>query len=130
MRSRQRVQYCTARDGTRLAYSAVGEGPPLVKTANWLNHIEYDYESPLWRHWIRAFSHRHRLIRYDERGNGLSDWNVPRLSFDDFVEDLEAVVDERVQRQLGSVPVRQAVAALVIADQPVAVGEGPDPVPP
>ncbi len=89
----QQVRYCTARDGTRLAFSTTGEGPPLVKTANWLNHIEYDWESPLWRHWIREFSRRQRLIRYDERGNGLSDWDTPELSLDAFVDDLEAVAD-------------------------------------
>lgn len=89
----QQVRYCAARDGTRLAFSAVGEGPPLVKTANWLNHIEYDWESPLWRHWLRAFSRRHQLIRYDERGNGLSDWDTPELSLDAFVDDLESVAD-------------------------------------
>ena len=48
----QVVRYCTAKDGTRLAFSVTGEGPPLVKTANWLNHIEHDWKSPLWRHWL------------------------------------------------------------------------------
>jgi pimeloyl-ACP methyl ester carboxylesterase/AraC-like DNA-binding protein len=89
----QQVRYCTAKDGTRLAYSVVGEGPPLVKTANWLNHIEYDWDSPLWRHWSEEFTEGHSLIRYDERGNGLSDWDTPELSFDAFVNDLESVVD-------------------------------------
>jgi pimeloyl-ACP methyl ester carboxylesterase/AraC-like DNA-binding protein len=89
----QVVRYCTARDGTRLAFSAVGDGPPLVKTANWLNHIEHDWESPLWRHWIRELTQRHCLVRYDERANGLSDWDTPEISFDAFVEDLECVVD-------------------------------------
>ena len=52
----QQVRYCTAKDGTRLAFSVMGEGPPLVKTANWLNHIEYDWESPLWKHWLGNFT--------------------------------------------------------------------------
>ena len=77
------------RDGTRLAFSAVGDGPPLVKTANWLNHIEHDWESPLWRHWLRELTQRPCLIRYDERGNGLSDWDTPEISFEAFVDDLE-----------------------------------------
>lgn len=89
----QVVRYCTAHDGTRLAYSIVGDGPPLVKTANWLNHIEYDWTSPLWRHWIRELTDQRTLIRYDERANGLSDWDTPELSLDAFVDDLACVVD-------------------------------------
>jgi len=90
----QQVLYTTAADGTRLAYSVVGDGPPIVKTANWLNHIEYDWESPLWRQWIHEFTKGHSLVRYDERGNGLSDWDTPELSLDAFVDDLKCVVDE------------------------------------
>jgi pimeloyl-ACP methyl ester carboxylesterase/AraC-like DNA-binding protein len=89
----QEVRYCSASDGTRLAFSTMGTGPPLVKTANWLNHIEYDWESPLWRHWILEFTRGRSLVRYDERGNGMSDWETPELSFDAFVDDLECVVD-------------------------------------
>ena len=89
----QVVRYCTAKDGTRLAFSVVGDGPPLVKTANWLNHIEYDWKSPLWRHWLKELTFGHCLVRYDERGNGLSDWDTPEISFEAFVDDLEAVVD-------------------------------------
>ena len=89
----QIVCYCTAGDGTRLAYSSVGEGPPLVKTANWLNHLEFDFESPIWRRWIRELAADFRLIRYDERGNGLSDWDTPELSLNAFVDDLACVVD-------------------------------------
>ena len=90
---KQVVQYCAAMDGTRLAYSIVGEGPPLVKTANWLNHIEFDFESPLWRHWILELTRDHALVRYDERANGLSDWDTPQISFDAFVDDLQTVVE-------------------------------------
>ncbi|MGF7150458.1 pimeloyl-ACP methyl ester carboxylesterase/DNA-binding SARP family transcriptional activator [Sphingomonas zeicaulis] len=89
----QQIRFCTASDGTGLAYSVVGEGPPLVKTANWLNHLDHDWNSPVWRHWIRHFVAYRRLIRYDERGNGLSDWNAPDISFEAFVDDLESVVD-------------------------------------
>lgn len=90
---RQEVRYCNAADGTRLAWSSVGSGMPLVKTANWLNHIEFDWHSPVWRHWLKALTRENRLIRYDERGNGLSDWDAPDLSFEAFVDDLETVVD-------------------------------------
>lgn len=89
----QEVHFCTASDGTGLAWSRVGEGAALVKTANWLNHLEHDWESPVWRHWITALTHNRSLIRYDERGNGLSDWNSADLSLDAFVDDLASVVD-------------------------------------
>ena len=90
---RQDIRFCLTPDGVQLAYSTVGEGPALVKTANWLNHLEFDFESPIWRHLIRAISEDRMLVRYDERGNGLSDWNVDDLSFERFVDDLETVVD-------------------------------------
>jgi len=90
---RQEIQFATAADGTRIAFAAVGEGPPLIKAANWLNHLEYDWESPIWRHFFAAFADHRRLIRYDARGNGLSDWDVEDFSFEAFVGDLERVVD-------------------------------------
>ncbi len=89
----QDIRFCTAADGVRIAYSVVGKGPPLVKAANWLNHLEYDWESPIWRHLLLEFSKNHELVRYDARGNGLSDWDVEDISFEGFVADLEAVVD-------------------------------------
>jgi len=89
----QKVHFCTARDGARIAYATVGDGPPLVKAANWLSHLDYDWESPIWRHMLRAFAERHYFVRYDARGNGLSDWDVEEISFDTNVGDLEAVVD-------------------------------------
>lgn len=89
----QQVRFCAAHDGTGLAYSVVGEGLPLVKTANWLNHLEHDWESPVWGHWIRHFTAYRQLVRYDERGNGLSDWNTPEIGFEAFVDDLASVAD-------------------------------------
>ena len=89
----QEIRFCAADDGTRLAYATSGAGPPLVKAANWLSHLAYDWESPVWRHWLAELSRRFRLIRYDERGCGLSDWDIGRFSFDDWVDDLEAIVD-------------------------------------
>jgi pimeloyl-ACP methyl ester carboxylesterase/DNA-binding winged helix-turn-helix (wHTH) protein len=89
----QEIRFCAAGDGTRLAYATSGAGPPLVKAANWLSHLAYDWESPVWRHWLAELSSRFHLIRYDERGCGLSDWDIGRFSFDDWVDDLEAVVD-------------------------------------
>jgi pimeloyl-ACP methyl ester carboxylesterase/DNA-binding winged helix-turn-helix (wHTH) protein len=89
----QQIRFCTSPDGVRIAYATSGTGPPLVKPANWMTHLEYDWESPVWRPWLRALSDKHTLIRYDERGNGLSDRNVDDLSFEAWVRDLETVVD-------------------------------------
>jgi pimeloyl-ACP methyl ester carboxylesterase/DNA-binding winged helix-turn-helix (wHTH) protein len=89
----QEIRFCTTGDGIRLAYAVSGAGPPLVKAANWLSHLAYDWESPVWRHWLTELSYRFRLVRYDERGCGLSDWDIARFSFEDWVDDLEAVVD-------------------------------------
>jgi DNA-binding winged helix-turn-helix (wHTH) protein/pimeloyl-ACP methyl ester carboxylesterase len=90
---RQTIKYCRADDGVLLAYGESGQGSPLVKAANWLSHLEYEWQSPVWGHWWRELSKHNRLIRYDERGMGLSDWNVEDLSFSAFVRDLEAIVD-------------------------------------
>jgi class 3 adenylate cyclase/pimeloyl-ACP methyl ester carboxylesterase len=89
----QEIGYVRAADGVRLAYARVGEGPPLVKTANWMNHLEYDWESPIWHHLLEGLARNHTLIRYDARGNGLSDWDVAEVSLDAWVSDLESVVD-------------------------------------
>ena len=89
----QEVHFCMTRGGVQLAYSRVGSGPPLVKTGNWMTHLEFDFESPIWRHLYRELSRDHSLIRYDARGNGLSDRDVDEVSFETFVSDLEAVVD-------------------------------------
>lgn len=90
----QRIQICITGDGTRLAYAVSGNGPPLVKAANWMTHLDYDWESPVWRHWNAGLSRHHSLIRYDERGCGLSDRDVERFSFDAWVDDLASVVDD------------------------------------
>ena len=90
---RQQIAFCRAADGVRLAYAVAGEGPPLVRAANWMTHLGYDIESPVWRHWVRDLSLRHTFIRYDERGCGLSDWSATEFSFDDWVSDLESVAE-------------------------------------
>ena len=92
-RPKQEIRYCRAPDGVRLAYALVGQGPPLVKAANWMNHLEYDWESPVMRHLWHGLARDHTLIRYDARGNGLSDWEVGEISLEAWVGDLETVVD-------------------------------------
>ena len=91
--ARQKVQFCRAADSVHIAYATVGEGPPIVKAANWLNHLELDWDAPIWSPLFRELAHDHQVIRYDERGNGLSDWEVSDLTFESFVTDLETVVD-------------------------------------
>ena len=92
-KARQEIRYCTTSDGVRLAYATTGNGPPLVKASNWLTHLDFEWGSPIWRHWYTALSLHHRLVRYDERGNGMSQRDVPDVSFDTWVRDLETVVD-------------------------------------
>ena len=90
---RQEIRYCTTADGIRLAYASSGSGPPLVKASNWLTHLDFEWASPIWRHWWEALSRHHRVVRYDERGNGMSQRDVPDVNFDTWVQDLETVVD-------------------------------------
>ena len=92
-KARQEIRYCTTSDGVRLAYASVGGGPPLVKASNWLTHLDFEWGSPIWRHWYAALSRHHRLVRYDERDNGMSQRDVADVSFDTWVRDLETVVD-------------------------------------
>ncbi|CAN5343998.1 hypothetical protein BH11ACT1_BH11ACT1_25050 [soil metagenome] len=90
---RQELRFCTAADGTGLAYAVGGHGAPLVKAGHWLTHLERDWTSPVWRHWLDFLSSRRTVVRYDERGCGLSDRSDPELSLASWVGDLEAVVD-------------------------------------
>jgi pimeloyl-ACP methyl ester carboxylesterase/DNA-binding CsgD family transcriptional regulator len=87
------VRYVRASDGVRLAWAQSGSGPPLVKAATWLTHLEHDVESPVWRHWTEFLSEHFSYVRYDERGCGMSDWDVRDLSIDRWVADLHAVVE-------------------------------------
>jgi len=91
---RQEIRYCRSPDGTRIAYATAGSGPPLVKAANWLHHLDFDWESPVWRHMFEALTRRHTLLRYDGRGMGLSAWDVTDFSLERQIEDLETVVEQ------------------------------------
>jgi DNA-binding winged helix-turn-helix (wHTH) protein/pimeloyl-ACP methyl ester carboxylesterase len=90
----QQIRFCASADGTRLAYATVGSGPPLVRAAHWITHLDYDWQSPVWRHWLAGLARQRTLVRYDERGCGLSDHDVDDFSLDARVRDLEAVVDD------------------------------------
>ncbi|MDX1600761.1 MAG: alpha/beta fold hydrolase [Anaerolineales bacterium] len=93
-RPKQKLHFTDSFDGVRIAYAISGDGPPLVKAAHFLNHLQFDWQSPVWRHWMEAFSSEYTYIRYDERGTGLSDWDVENISLEAWVQDLAAVVDE------------------------------------
>lgn len=92
-RDRQIIRFCRADDGTCIAYATVGEGPPLLKAANWMTHLDLEWTTPVWSHWLTGLARDRQLVRYDERGCGLSDWDVPSFTFDDWVNDLETVVE-------------------------------------
>jgi pimeloyl-ACP methyl ester carboxylesterase len=92
-KARQEIRYCTTADGVRLAYATTGTGPPLVKASNWLTHLDFEWGSPIWRHWYAALSQHHCLVRYDERGNGMSQREIDDVNFDTWVRDLGTVVD-------------------------------------
>ncbi len=110
----QSIRYLKTRDGVRLAWTESGQGPLLVKAANWLSHLNYDLESPVWRHWIEFLSEHFRFIRYDERGSGMSDWDVADLSPARWGEDLEAVVEASDQgERFALLGISQGAAAAI-----------------
>lgn len=87
------MRFCRAPDGVRIAYAVHGTGPPLVVNTCWLSHLQHDWQSPVWRHFVEELGRIATVIRYDERGYGLSDWDPADLSFEARIADLEAVVD-------------------------------------
>src|SRR5688572_18126215 len=91
-RATQRIRYLRTSDGVQLAWAEAGSGPTLIKASHWLSHLEYEWESPVWRHWIQFFADHFYFVRWDERGCGMTDWNVGQLSFERWIEDLDAVI--------------------------------------
>ncbi len=110
---RQRIQFCRAYDGVRLAYASIGKGKPIVKAANWLSHLEYDWDAPIWSPLYRELAKDFRFIRYDERGNGLSDWEVDDISFTSFVTDLETVVASACDEKFALLGISQGAAVSI-----------------
>jgi pimeloyl-ACP methyl ester carboxylesterase/class 3 adenylate cyclase/tetratricopeptide (TPR) repeat protein len=91
--AKQRIRYTHGRDGTRLAYTVTGSGPAIVRASHWMSHLEFDWESPVWGHWIDSLSNGFTLLRYDGRLNGLSDTSCEEASFQTFISDLECVIE-------------------------------------
>lgn len=111
---RQDVRFVRTPDQVNLAWAEIGRGMPLVKAATWLTHLQYDLESPVWRHWIRFFGECFRYVRYDERGCGMSDWQVGDLSFPRWVRDLEQVVEAAaIERSFALLGISQGAATSI-----------------
>jgi pimeloyl-ACP methyl ester carboxylesterase/DNA-binding CsgD family transcriptional regulator len=109
----QSIRFVTTSDGVRLAYASAGDGPPLLKTANWLNHLEFDWKSPVWQHWFGLLSARHRFYRYDIRGSGLSDRVGTGLDFATQVSDLECVADAAGLQRFALLGISQGAAVAI-----------------
>jgi class 3 adenylate cyclase len=116
----QQVRFTTAPDGHRIAFAVAGDGPFLVKAANYISHLEYDWDSPVWSHFLKAIAKHRTLVRYDERGTGLSDWDTEDLSFDAWVKDLETAADAAGAERFALLGMSQggAVAVVYAAQHP------------
>lgn len=106
----QEIRYCTAPDGVRLAYALLGKGPPIVRAPHWFTHLDHDLNSPIQRHFVLGLAHGHRLLRYDARGNGLSQRDNVDVSFERWVSDLETVVDAAGFERFPLVGISQAAS--------------------
>jgi pimeloyl-ACP methyl ester carboxylesterase/DNA-binding winged helix-turn-helix (wHTH) protein len=117
----QSVRFVTAADGTQLAVATVGDGPPLIKAANWLTHVEHDWRSPVWNHWLTGLGQRFTFVRYDGRGCGLSDRDVSGVDLTDvelWTDDLDAVIDSAGVERFALLGVSQgAVPAIAYANR-------------
>ena len=89
----QKIRFCKSKDGTQIAHATTGLGVPLVRAGHWLTHLEHDWHSPVWRPLLDELGRTFAVTRYDQRGNGLSDWSVDDFSLEHFTDDLEAVAD-------------------------------------
>jgi len=88
---RQRVRFAAAPDGVQIAWASIGEGKAVLKAPNWLNHIEYEWRSPVWGPVFAELARHCQLVRFDQRGNGLSDWEVDEISQDAMLGDMSTV---------------------------------------
>ena len=109
----QAIRFCTAPDGAELPFSTAGSGPNLVKVANWLNHLEKDWASPMWAPLFREISSFRKLLRYDSRGVGLSDWNIPDISYESFLTDFETVTNAEAHEPFAILGISQGAAVAI-----------------
>jgi pimeloyl-ACP methyl ester carboxylesterase len=89
----QHIRYCETADGVRIAYAVMGKGPPIIRTSHWLTHLQYDLTSPVWRHVLLGLARHHTVVRFDARGEGLSERHAEDITFDGWMKDLVAVVE-------------------------------------
>lgn len=106
----QEIRFCTASDGAQIAYARIGRGPSVLKAPNWLNHLEYEWRSPIWGPVWRAFARKVELVRFDQRGNGLSDWDVEEISEDAMIADMTLVAEAAGLERMGLFGVSQGCA--------------------
>jgi DNA-binding winged helix-turn-helix (wHTH) protein/pimeloyl-ACP methyl ester carboxylesterase len=92
LQSRQEIQFFITSDGVRLAYTIGGSGPPIVRAIDWLNHLDFEWKNPYRRQWFSQIMCHNTLLRYDQRGSGLSDWNVDDFSFERSLADFEELI--------------------------------------
>src|SRR6185295_3350843 len=110
----QQVRFCTAPDGVRLAYATSGKGPPLVRAPHWFTHLEHDWTNPAMRHWVEDLSKRYTVLRFDQRGTGLSDREVPEISIGAQARDLEAVIEAAGWERFALLGLSQGAAAAIV----------------
>ncbi len=109
----QQITFCRTGDGVNIAVATVGRGPALVKTANWLNHLEHDWESPIWAPFLQRLAARFHVVRYDGRGSGMSDRDVDDISQAGFERDLDAVVEAAKPERFALLALSQGAAAAI-----------------
>lgn len=110
---KQDISFCRTDDNINIAFASVGNGPPMLKTANWLTHLEYDWESPVWSPLLHWLAGKTRLVRYDSRGNGLSDRDADEISFDAFTRDFDCVVNASKLERFGILGISQGAAVAI-----------------
>jgi pimeloyl-ACP methyl ester carboxylesterase/DNA-binding winged helix-turn-helix (wHTH) protein len=121
----QEVRYFTASDGARLAYTVGGEGPPLIRAVDWINHLDFEWKNPFLRRWFSEIMRHNTFLRYDQRGSGMSDWNITDFSFDRTMQDFEELIEEAGFKQFSIMGTCQggAVAAAYAARHPERVSK-------
>lgn len=110
----QSIRLTKTRDRVTLAWAEAGTGPPLVKASNWLTHLQYDWDSPVWRHWMRFFASHFRYIRYDERGCGMTGGAIQEISPEHWYQDIEDVIEvARPEKPFALLGISQGGAAAI-----------------
>jgi pimeloyl-ACP methyl ester carboxylesterase/DNA-binding CsgD family transcriptional regulator len=112
--TKQIIRLTRTEDGITLAWAEAGSGRALIKASNWLTHLEYDIDSPVWSHWIRFFAEHFRFIRYDAPGCGMSEWHIDEVSPVDERRDLGTVIEvARPEKPFVLLGISQGVAEVL-----------------